>query len=272
MLRAWTVTTRMLCSEAGGRITCSSPRITTGPLAGAAGVTAQGRPVRHAQYEYEVCLRCHGDNPVRVRDTIPRVVPSENLRREIGFSAVSSHPFVRGARNLADVPSLSAAYSGKRISCSDCHNSNKARAFGGSGPNGPHGSIYNFLVALEYDSGYSVPESEQAYALCYRCHSRSSILSNQSFSLHRQHVVTSRIPCSACHEPHGNTANAHLINFDRRVVSAIPGSMGVQYRSRGRFTGSCTLRCHDVNHVNFIYSPTTAVSGASVSKAVSLGR
>lgn len=243
------------------------PRIGTGPLAGAPGVSAQGRLVRHAQFEYEVCLRCHGDNPVQVRDTIARVVPSMNLRREITFGAASSHPFVRSARNLTDVPSLSPAFSGKQISCSDCHNSNQAKAFGGAGPNGPHGSIYKFLVALEYDTGYSVPESAQAYALCYRCHSRTSILSNQSFSLHRQHVVTSRVACSACHEPHGNTANAHLINFDRSQVSAVAGSAGIQYRSRGRFTGSCTLVCHNVNHVNFIYSPTAGGGGTGTTAA-----
>ncbi len=205
-----------------------------------------------------------------VRDAIPRVKPSTNLRREIALGSASSHPFVR-ARNSSEVPSLMPGLAGKRISCSDCHNSNDARAFGGSGPNGPHGSIYNHLVALRYDTGYTAPETAQTYALCYRCHSRASILANQSFSLHSRHVVTARITCSACHEPHGVTGSpvngSHLVNFDRSQVSPAPGGGGIQFTERGRFTGTCTLQCHGVNHVNFIYSPATIPPGGGVTAA-----
>jgi predicted CXXCH cytochrome family protein len=243
------------------------PLTIAGPLAGAPGVSITGRPLAHAQYEYEVCLRCHGDNAVQVRDTIPRVKVSTNLRREIGPGSASSHPFVR-ARGSSEVPSLMPGLAGRRISCSDCHNANDARAFGGTAPNGPHGSIYDHLVALRYDTGFRAVESAQTYALCYRCHSRASILGNQSFSLHRHHVVGRHITCSACHEPHGVVGPAvngsHLINFDRSQVSPLAGSGGIRFTERGRFTGTCTLKCHGVNHVNFIYSPATVPSGGTV--------
>ena len=54
---------------------------------------------------------------------------------------------------------------------------------------------------------------------------------------------------------------SHLVNFDRSQVSPIPGSGGIKYVERGRFTGTCTLQCHGVNHVNFIYSPATVPPG-----------
>jgi predicted CXXCH cytochrome family protein len=241
------------------------PLILNGPLKGAPGVSITGRLLRHADQEYEVCLRCHGDNPVKIRDTIPRVIPDPNLRRVIAPGAASSHPFVR-VRSASEVPSLLPGLANKRISCSDCHNANDARAFGGTAPNGPHGSIHKHLVALRYDTNFNVTENAQAYALCYRCHSRESILGNQSFSLHSQHVVTARIPCSACHDPHGvpgaRTRGSHLVNFDRTRVSPVAGAGGIEYVERGRFTGTCTLQCHGVNHVNFIYSPATVPPGA----------
>ena len=236
------------------------PQVILGPVRGTSGVTVHGRLAERVSFEYEVCLKCHGDRPVPVRDTIPRVLPSMNIRRQINPSAASSHPFV--VYNAGEgVPSLLPEVVNRRISCSDCHNANDAKAFGGTAPNGPHGSIYEFLVALRYETGEFVTESAQNYALCYRCHSRSSILADESFSLHRQHIVTGRSPCSACHDPHGVQTETHLINFDRSVVSPVPGE-GIEYRDRGRFTGSCTLVCHGVNHVNFIYSPAT-VAGAA---------
>ena len=97
-------------------------------------------------------------------------------------------------------------------------------------------------------------ESPQAYALCYRCHDRNSILGNESFSRHSIHIVRDRAPCSACHDPHGVSGNTaqhdHLINFD---VSIVGGQRF--YNDNGHFSGTCTLTCHGVNHVNFAYQP-----------------
>jgi hypothetical protein len=35
---------------------------------------------------------------------------------------------------------------GVRILCTDCHNSDDNREFGGSGPNGPHGSRFTHIL------------------------------------------------------------------------------------------------------------------------------
>jgi hypothetical protein len=103
-----------------------------------------------------------------------------------------------------------------------------------------------------------VSESAQAYALCYSCHDRTSILNNESFPRHRMHIVGERSPCSACHDAHGSDAHAgnptgsNLINFRTDVVSP-NGSGQLFFRDDGRFRGACSLRCHGEGHSNENY-------------------
>ena len=99
-----------------------------------------------------------------------------------------------------------------------------------------------------------IAESAATYALCYKCHSRTSILNDQSFTRHHLHIVDDRTPCSVCHDAHGisssqgnSTNNAHLINFDKRFVT--PSSSGaLRYESTGLNRGRCYLTCHGRNH------------------------
>ena len=101
----------------------------------------------------------------------------------------------------------------------------------------------------------STPENGgAAYALCYKCHSRTSILADQSFRYHKMHIVDERASCSLCHDSHGisssqgtTTSNVHLVNFDKRFVT--PSSGGVlRYDSTGTNRGRCYLTCHGDNH------------------------
>ncbi|MDF1575196.1 MAG: cytochrome c3 family protein [Bacteroidales bacterium] len=65
--------------------------------------------------------------------------------------------------------------------------------------------------------------------------------------------------CHACHDPHGishnqgnSTNHAHLINFDRSMVS--PANNGLlQFESLGVFSGRCYLNCHGQNHMGFAF-------------------
>jgi hypothetical protein len=158
------------------------------------------------------------------------------------------------ARGSAEAPSLlPEARAQPFMSCQDCHNNPDARQLGGASANGPHGSRYEFLLADRYETADFTMESPRAYALCYRCHDRNSILGDESFSLHRVHIVDSRTPCSACHAPHGvngaASQHSHLINFDLSIV------LGERrFSDTGPFSGSCTLTCHGVRHVNFNYA------------------
>lgn len=220
-----------------------------------AGITSAGTPTERANFYYEVCFRCHSDNPAPVRGRIIRQRDNwGNIRRELSATAASSHPITRQARNQNEVPSLTPQARQKTfIGCQDCHNNPDARQLGGGGPNGPHGSRFEFLLADRYDTADFTVESAQAYALCYQCHDRNSILGDESFTFHRRHVVDARTPCSACHAPHGvngpRSQHSALINFDLRIVGGRRF-----FNDTGRFSGSCTLTCHGVNHVNFTYT------------------
>ena len=220
------------------------------------GVTLAGFPVPEARLYYEVCFRCHADRPVIVPDRIVRQRDSGgNVRRQFLPTAASAHPVAFASRRTGEVPSLLPQYRTRLlISCQDCHNDPDAIGVGGTQVNGPHGSRFDYLLAARYETRDFTSESPQAYALCYRCHDRNSILANESFPHHQTHVVRGRSPCSACHAPHGvsggSAQNAHLINFD---ISIVGGERF--YVDTGRFRGSCTLTCHGVRHVNFTYEP-----------------
>lgn len=226
------------------------------PLAmrGVEGVNLAGVPIDRATLYYEVCFRCHADRPVLVRNRIIRDQDSAgNVRQQFLPTAASAHPVAFPSRGALDTPSLRPELRTRRlIGCQDCHNNPDARAAGGTGPNGPHTSRYEHLLVAQYETRDFTLETPQAYALCYQCHDRTSILNDESFPLHRNHVVRGRTPCSACHAAHGVSGpvseHDHLINFD---ISIVGGRRF--YIDQGQYRGSCTLRCHGVDHVNFTY-------------------
>ncbi len=232
----------------------------TGPLVPPAmfevpGVSLTGFPVESARLYYEVCFRCHADRPVIVRDRIIRQRDDGgNVRRQFLPTAASAHPVTTPPTgDLSELPSLLPEYRSRQlISCQDCHNNPDSVEEGGTQANGPHTSRFNPLLVARYETRDFTAESPQAYALCYRCHDRNSILNNESFEWHRTHVVRGQSPCSACHSAHGVTGSPsqhdHLINFD---VSIVGGRRF--FVDTGRLSGSCTLTCHGVDHVNFTY-------------------
>lgn len=220
------------------------------------GVSLAGASLETSRFYYEVCFQCHADRPVRVRDRIPRQRDTAgNIRMQFLPTVASAHPVAFPARNRGEVPSLLAQYRTQSfISCQDCHNNPDSVANGGTQANGPHGSRFEHLLVANYTTDDFTIESPQAYDLCYRCHDRNSILGDESFPHHRNHIVRGRSPCSACHDPHGVTGSrsnhSALINFD---ISIVGGRRF--FLDTGRFSGTCTLECHGVDHVNFTYGP-----------------
>jgi predicted CXXCH cytochrome family protein len=235
------------------RSTAQPPNV-QGVLEGVTGIDAAGSPLTEAVYEYQVCFKCHAGESPPPLNVIPRQIPSTNLLRDFSPSSPSFHPVETSGRS-SDVPSLIAPFTpSSLIYCTDCHNNDEAQD-GLIGSKGPHGSNFDFLLAREYRTGDNVSESATAYALCYECHSRGSILADQSFPQHQKHIVEERAPCSVCHDPHGidfgegsPINNAHLINFDVSVVQADPQTGRLEYSSFGTHTGECYLRCHGENH------------------------
>jgi len=151
---------------------------------------------------------------------------------------------------------------GTMIRCTDCHNNDSGPRASGGGPDGPHGSNYDFLLERNYSVLDDSAESEFDYAICYKCHQRSSILSDRSFAEHRKHIVEEHTPCSACHDPHGisvtqvsTSDHTHLINFDTTIVRPERRTGRLEFKDLGRFAGSCTLVCHGETHINEDYGP-----------------
>jgi len=206
-----------------------------------------------------------------------------NTRMDFGFSS-SYHPVTR-PRNLStglggDVPSLRTQpvgpgggplpnrilSSSSNIYCSDCHNNDTGRNLGVAypAPAGAHGSNQPHLLerssALEpapakpgeFSAG--VPYSPADYALCDKCHDvQGSVLRDQSFNRHTEHVIQTGAACSTCHAPHASQSPM-LINFDLSIVG--PTSSGrLQYVRTGPRAGTCYLTCHARDHNPASYSP-----------------
>lgn len=200
--------------------------------------------------EYELCYKCHAESAN---------LPSRSTDKAVEFkiSNPSFHP-VEGEGRQVTLISLKEPYAARKerpgdistISCRDCHGSDDP-----DGPKGPHGSNYRGLLSTNYELEDGRSESEFAYALCYKCHERSSILGNESFLYHRQHIEGDRAKrqpgtsCFTCHDAHGSTVNPYLIRFNDDVVrSNADGKM--EYKAQGVSTrhGSCSLNCHGVEH------------------------
>jgi len=220
-----------------------------GVMQNVSGVTILGSPTEKAKYEYEVCFKCHGDNTNRISSQITRQITQTNTRLEFDPSNPSYHPVVSSGRSQ-NVPSLITSMTVTSIIyCIDCHSSDST-----SKTKGPHGSINKHLLAGRYETSDFTQESSFSYELCYKCHSRNSILNNESFVKHKEHL-DEQIPCSACHDPHGiSTAqgttlnNSHLINFDISIVQADPTTGRLEFEDTGLFHGRCYLKCHNKTH------------------------
>jgi len=244
----------------------AAPPLVSGRLERVSGVDANRVGVYPAANEYEICFKCHADLAPQY-PFIPRVINSANTRLEFSPLNPSYHPVIGMGKN-PNVPSIPSEFEGALttasiIYCTACHSDD------GGISRGPHGSTYSPILRDRYETADGTSENPAVYALCYRCHSRASILSDASF---RKNTLSNRgghsghlaagAPCSACHDPHGivddfqSGSHAHLINFDTRIVSpasTVPPNNRPAFTDAGVFSGSCTLVCHGVTHSNRTY-------------------
>lgn len=208
---------------------------------GVPGFSAAGTRLDEASTEFEICLKCHSED--RTIDG-----RNENLRLLMGPGARSSHPVATPFTGI-NSPSLTGDAVGMRqMNCSDCHGNDDP-----NGAQGPHGSNYANLLKSNYDTSPSTDESEFAYALCYRCHDRASLLRNESFPYHREHILGNPIEsipgtsCASCHDAHGSLDAGHLINFNPQVAG--PTQFGpARFVDLGNQHGECYVTCHGKSH------------------------
>jgi predicted CXXCH cytochrome family protein len=267
------------------------------PQTGSIGISATDGTtvVTPAVNQYENCLRCHGNSTGKQALVIFGYLPLRavlngsdalNLIPQMTATAASSHPVVHDRTSALPQPSLlpymlqldgktQGRAMGTRIYCTDCHNADDNREFGGTGPNGPHGSKWTHLLERRYEASQA-PAPGQAitnpfpnpdlsvngpYALCGKCHDlQTQIENNTSWALHSQHI-NDGFSCSVCHTAHGmgpgtaNVTGERLVNFDLNVV----GQNGSALITYDRSTGTCSLTCH-----NHVHGSSAAAKGVAI--------
>lgn len=247
-------------------------------ISGVDGVTVLNPAVN----QYENCLRCHGTGTGKTVNPAFGYLPIRlvsagdplNLVPQFALTSSSSHPVMHDRASAFAQPSLltnmlnidgvtQGRTMGTRILCTDCHNSDDNREFGGTGASGPHGSKFTHILERRYELSQTAvrgqtitnlfpnPDLSPAgpYALCAKCHNLTIILSNSSFTEHSRHI-NDGISCSVCHTAHGMGAQSatisgeRIVNFDASVV-APNGNAPITYN---RATNTCTLTCHGHSH------------------------
>ena len=232
--------------------------------------------------QYENCFRCHGSSAGKAVRPIYGYLPVRaasagdplNILLQFSLTSSSSHPVTHVSNSPLPQPSLLSNMlnldgmtpgrpMGTQIFCTDCHNSDDNREFGGPGPNGPHGSKWTHILERRYEFSQSVAPGQLVtnlfrnpdlsvngpYAMCGKCHSLSNIMSNVSFRQHQSHI-NAGFTCSTCHTAHGisgtnpNISGQRLVNFDVNVV-AQNGAAPISYN---RASNTCALVCHEVAH------------------------
>lgn len=227
----------------------------SGPLRGVRGVTIGGARIDEANNEYEVCLKCHGTRepttPGDQRQDITR-----NIRLQIDPGNPSYHPLAATGKNTTIVGLMPGYTSSSIISCTDCHNNDEWTETG-TAPRGPHGSRFEPILEREYETGDPVAESFSTYALCYKCHDRTSLLTDSFGKFpHYAHVVSQNTSCAVCHDAHGSRQNSALVNFMLRTrngntvvsPSATTGLLQFVPDLAQPGHGSCSLNCHGSEH------------------------
>lgn len=264
--------------------------------------------VNPAANQYEICLRCHATSVGKLSPAVFGYLPTRaadtgdplNITPQFNSTATSSHPVMHDSNSPLPQPSLrqyllnldghtQGRPMGTRFLCTDCHNSDDNREFGGTGPNGPHGSKFSHILERRYEfsqvalglpplagPGTTIqnllppivdPAAGGPYSLCAKCHDLSNVMANVSFSKHSVHI-NAGISCSVCHTAHGmsassgNVSGVRMVNFDLGVVAANDSTNApIAYK---RSKNTCTLRCHNYNHNA---DGTVQVSGLSKASA-----
>jgi predicted CXXCH cytochrome family protein len=220
--------------------------------AGVTGADKNGLRVDRIRFQYQLCFKCHSHSA-----NLPG--NRKNIAELVDPSNASYHPIAGPGRNK-DVPSLiPSLQTTSRIDCTSCHDNNNP-----VGPKGPHGSIYPYILAKNFQLTDGL-EGVFQYELCYSCHRRESILANQSFPYHELHISHLGTSCRTCHNSHGSPLYSHLIDLDNSLIR--PSKNGrLEFNDLGDEAGQCYLTCHNKEHDPKIY-PGSSVIPSSLNRS-----
>ena len=208
--------------------------------------------------QYENCFRCHGSSagkavrpiygylPVRAASAGDplNIVPQFSHYRLLEPSCYPRQQQLAAAAQPAEYHVESRWHDARgapwerRFSARTATTATTIASSGAPGPNGPHGSKWTHILERRYEFSQAVAPGQLItnlfrnpdlsvngpYAMCGKCHSLSSIMTNASFSQHQSHI-NAGFTCSACHTAHGmggsnpSISGQRLVNFDVNVVA-----------------------------------------------------
>ncbi len=262
------------------------PPLVQASVSGVSGYDTAGAQ-KPAIREYQVCFKCHADSTNKPQNTtyavygrtpsrypqgtmpagypVPPPMPPDQYNVRLQFMSTIGHnvmgtsvattanaslrPYMLNLDGITNNTGRPLTVT-SQIYCSDCHNSDQARLFGGTGPNGPHGSLYPHLLQLnlyQESAGGGGGNSTAGSALCNKCHNLTLLSGTPHGSEHRS------AGCTTCHDPHGVIggtpgANRAMMNFDTAIITPGTTYYGYFYNGSGSGQKGCYLRCHGQTH------------------------
>lgn len=262
--------------HAANTLTATPPAV-NGFLRNVTGITSTGVGVSPSLYEYQICLKCHGDSANKPQLTDNGIIGigfGRNPQRQVDqgnptrynvrlefTSIVAWHPVIN-PRGLStgingDVPSLRSApisstgqpLPGRTLSatsliyCTDCHNNDSGRNLGtGTGPAGTHGS--NIVHLLERNYSYNTPPSTPGGNF------PSIPYSTSAYAL-----------CDKCHDLSGVIVQDRSFSKHNRHIVGVGASCSVCHDAHG-LNGGTTL------NNKFLVNFDTSIVGALGSGAL----
>lgn len=135
---------------------------------------------RRTQTVADLCFGCHAG---------PEAAPLTGSEADLGKfftrGVASSHTIGATAAGRPELPSLRTSTFQGRLDCGSCHDNPDP-----SGARGPHTSSNAALLKAPFGREKDLARlGERVNDLCYLCHDRRSIASNQSFAFHNQHLT-----------------------------------------------------------------------------------
>ncbi|MDP2360804.1 MAG: cytochrome c3 family protein [bacterium] len=217
----------------------STVRTLPSSMEGVSGISRLGMVKPFADFEYEVCLKCHGFTS----STLPG---QRDVARDFDLGNRSHHA-VMGPGLNPEVPSLKPGWSPlDQLTCSDCHGNDDPH-----GPQGPHGSNIEHLLKAPFNPSPYLSGAAEENGLCFSCHRENWFTSGQGWRWHRLHILQGGYSCAACHDPHGSPDQPGLLRLDKPWIAPLNGVLKVERSSLS--LGNCTLSCHGHPHRSAAY-------------------
>jgi hypothetical protein len=181
----------------------------------------------------EVCFGCHAGPEAASLPAGPA-----DLGQLFGKGAASSHGIGATAERRPDLPSLRATVFRGAMDCTSCHDNPDP-----NGARGPHASPNPSLLKAPFGREKDMARlGERVNDLCYHCHDRQSILANQSFPWHAQHLSGFTGGGRASRPQSGGLAEAVAVLGIRSPRDLRPGRGGALQPGYGEPTPCAT--CH----------------------------